>query len=376
MLKNMVALIIAAALSGAVAGLSAAEPPSPNTALATEQIEKIEIAVSAKMAERHIPGLSLAIVKDGHLISLQSFGLANVEDSVLVTDATVFRIASTTKPITATAAMQLAERGSLDLDAPVQTYAPTFPAKEFPITTRELLAHVSGIRNYRRGEPERTDHFNSLTDALVIFKDDSLDFEPGTKFAYSTFGYTLLGVVIEGASGMSFPDYLREHIFKPAGMSHTQPDDARVTIPNRAQGYTPKTYGVFDGDYRHGQPIDSSYKLPAGGLVSTAEDVARFAIAVLDGVLIKPETLALMSVNQKTRGGSETGYGYGWYTGSRAGREPGESVWHGGVQAGFTSELWLLPKERFAVVVLTNLEGGGALGLAALANEVADIILD
>ena len=121
--------------------------------------------------------------------------------------------------------------------------------------------------------------------------------------------------------------------------------------------------------------MDSSYKIPGGGLVSTAEDLARFAIAVQNGVLIKPETFEQMTKNQKTRDGQVTGYGYGWYVGQREGREPDGSVWHGGVQQGFTSDLWILPSKKFAVVILTNLEGGGRLGLATLANSIAAIAI-
>ena len=111
-----------------------------------------------------------------------------------------------------------------------------------------------------------------------------------------------------------------------------------------------------------------------GGLVSTAEDTARFTIAVMDGVLIKPENLAVMAEEHKTKDGNPTGYGFGWYAGNKW--EPAASIWHGGVQSGFTAEMWLIPEKRFAVVILTNLEGGGALGLAPLANKVGDIVLE
>ena len=363
--------ILFAILISVALRVESAPPTKPS--LGEAQIDSIEAAVGAAMAAKHIPGLSMAVVRDGQLVWKKSFGVANRETKEPTTDATVYRIASSTKPIAATAAMQLVEKGKLDLDAPVQKYAPAYPKKKYTVTTRHLLSHTSGVRNYRRGEPERTDHFDRLTDAFVIFKDDSLEFEPDTRYMYSTFGYTMLGAVIEGASGMSFPDYLRENIFKPAGMTITQPDDARKNIPNRAQGYTPITYAVFNGAYEHGRPMDSSYKLPAGGLVSTAEDMARFTIAVMDGVLIKPETLAVMAEEHKTKDGTPTGYGFGWYAGNK--REPAGSIWHGGVQSGFTAEMWLIPEKRFAVVILTNLEGGGALGLAPLANKVGDIVL-
>ena len=302
--------------------------------------------------------------------------MAEVENFVPAKALTVYRIASVSKPLTAVAAMQLVEAGKLDLDAPVQKYAPSFPTKNFPITTRQVLAHLSGIRNYRPGEGERTTRYETLTDALAIFKDDPLEQEPGTRFNYTTLGYTLLGVIIEGSSGMSFTDYMREHVFRPAGMQHTYVDDLYAIILNRARGNTPRVFGQLDGNYRNSVLMDSSYKIPGGGFVSTAEDLARFAIAVQNGVLIKPETFAQMSKTQKTRDGRETGYGYGWYVGAGGGfaTDP-DAIWHGGVQPGFTSDLVLLPKNRFAVAILTNLEAGGRLELGRLAKQIADIVL-
>lgn len=347
-------------------------------ALSAEKIAKIETAVSSFMSRLGIPAVSVAVVENNQIQFQRGYGMSDVENFVPAKALTVFRIASVSKPLTAVAAMQLVEKGKLDLDAPVQKYVPSFPTKNFPVTTRQLIAHLSGIRNYKQGEGERTNRYDSLTDALGIFKDDPLDFEPGTKFSYTTFGYTLLGAVIEGASGMKYEDYMRENIFKPAGMQHTYVDDVYALIPNRAKGYRPKVFGVFNGENRNADLMDSSYKIPGGGLVSTAEDIARFAIAAQNGVLIKRETFEQMSKSRKTRDGQETGYGYGWYIGgSSGGFATGDpnSVWHGGVQPGFTSDLVLLPKKRLALVILTNLEGGGRLGLGTLAGQIADIVL-
>ena len=354
-------------------GALAVSPPSITAR--SVQNASIASAIVAFKDRLHIPALSVAVVMNGELRFAAAYGIADVENSVAATPATVFRIASASKPLAAVAAMQLAERGALDLDAPVQKYAPAFPVKRFPITTRQVLAHVSGIRNYRPGEGERTTRYGSLTDALSIFKDDDLDHEPGQRFTYTTFGYTLLGVIIEGASGQSFDDYMREHVFTPAGMSRTVADDVLAIVPNRARGYTPQIFGAFDGNYRNAILMDSSYKRPAGGWLSTAEDLARFAMAVESGRLIKPETFRKMTQGQRTTGGAETGYAYGWFVNTReAGRRDG-SVWHGGVQPGFTSDLWLIPSQRFAVAIVANLEGGGRLGLADLGEEIAAIML-
>jgi len=217
-------------------------------------------------------------VVEGKIRWQKAYGLADVENAVPAETSTVFRIASVTKPLTATAAMQLAEHGKLDLDAPVQKYAPSFPAKAQTITTRQLLGHLSGIRHYKAGEGERTTHYDSLATALEIFKDDALVREPGTGFTYSTFGYTLLGVAIEGASGMRYTDYMRTNVFEPAGMSHTQADDPSVIVPKRARGYSPKVYGQFDGQWRNAALMDPSYKLPGGGMLSTVAVSGRLTV--------------------------------------------------------------------------------------------------
>lgn len=347
----------------------------PVEKLQAAKIGRIEAAVAAFMAAKGIPGLSIAVAVGEEVLWQRGFGKSDLENDVPATAATAYRIASVTKPITAVAVMQLAEQGKLDLDAPIQKYAPTFPVKSAPVTTRQLLEHQAGIRNYRRNEGERTTRYATLTEALSIFRDDPLESEPGTRYAYTTFGYVLLGVIVEGASGMSYPDYLREHIFQPAGMQHAEVDDLYALVPHRARGYHPRAYAVFNGEVRNAGLMDSSYKVSAGGLVATAEDLARFAIAVQNGVLIKPETFALMSQDQKTRDGGTTGYGYGWYVDGRPAREPEGSVWHGGVQQGFTADLWILPEQRFSLAILTNLEGGAILGLATLANQVADVVL-
>lgn len=350
-----------------------AQAPS---SLSADKASRVEAAIAEHKGRLGIPGASVAIVKDNQIVFQRAFGLADVENSVPAKATTIYRIASVSKAITAVAAMQLAEKGRIDLDAPIQKYVPAFPVKASPISTRQLLAHLSGVRHYKPGEGERTEHYETLTDALSIFKDDPLEHEPGARFTYSTYGYTLVGAIIEGASGMTFSDYLREHVFKPAGMQNTRPDNVNALIPNRARGYRPAVYARFDGNFRNGQLMDSSYKLPGGGLVSTAEDMARFAIAVESGVLLRQETLDQMSKSQKTRDGAETGYGYGWYIGNREGKWSEGSISHGGVQSGFTADLWILPRKRFAVVILTNLEGGGRLGLATLANKIADVVLE
>lgn len=344
--------------------------------LSARQIARIDSAVTAVIARHHLPGLTIAVVADGEIRWSNAYGLADVENQVPARTPTLFRIASTSKPITAVAAMQLVERGKLDLDAPVQRYVPGFPVKSKPVTTRQLLAHLGGIRAYKPNEGEQTRNYETLTAALDVFKDDSLVAEPGTRYQYTTFGYTLLGAVIEGASGMPYRDYLREHVLAPAGMTSTRPDDIAAIVPHRARGYSPLVYGRFDGKWKNAILMDPSYKIPGGGLLSTCEDLARFAIAVMSGKLLGRESFERMTTMQRTLDGKETGYGLGWYLGPWKGRGGGPAVWHGGVQPGTTAELKLLPRQRVAVAILANLEGGGRLGLGEVADAIMEIALE
>src|SRR6185436_18051186 len=181
------------------------------------------------------------------------------------------------------------------------------------------------------------------------FKDDPLVVELETKYSYSTPGYTLLGCAIESASGMSYIDYLRENIFKPAGMTRTVIDDVYTVIPNRARGYRKTAAGEVQNAPLH----DTSIKIPGGGLVTTAEDLAKFAIALNTNQLVKPETLVQMWTKPKTRDGKEQGYAMGVLIDERSGSL---KVSNDGSQAGTRTFLFLMPKQKFAVALMTNLE--------------------
>jgi serine beta-lactamase-like protein LACTB, mitochondrial len=334
--------------------------------LSAASIEKIQAAISDAMSRGHIPGLSAAIVADRQLRWSNGWGVADLENAVPAKATTVYRLGSISKPITATAVMQLVEQGRLDLDAPVQRYCRAFPAKPWPVTSRELLGHLGGIRHYnqREEQAEYTTHFDSVADGLAVFKDDPLLSRPGTEFRYSSFGYNLLGCVVEGASGQPFAAYLRAHIFDPAGMDHIQPDDVFRIIPNRARGYALRP----DGSVRNSDLMDSSYKIPSGGLSSTVVDLARFAIAVQSDVLLKPATVSEMFTSQQTLDGKPTGYGFGWEVKDVDGvRE----VSHSGGQSGTSTDLLMRPDRGLAVVVMCNLEGAHT---STLARTIAQIM--
>ena len=334
--------------------------------LPADKIEKIEKAISAEMSRQNIPGLSVAIVTDRKLRWSNGYGLADLENYVPAKSATVYRLGSISKPITAIAVMQLAERGKLDLDAPIQKYCPAFPQKQWPVTARQLLGHLAGVRHYKsEAEFLSTRHYNSVVEGMEMFKDDPLLHEPGTKYSYTTHGYSILGCAVEAASGMKFADYVIANIFKPAGMDTMRVDDVFEIIPNRAQGY----YKNQSGQLRNSTLADTSYKIPGGGFCSTVIDLARFAIAVQTAALVKQQTLEQMWTRQKTVDGKETAYGLGWGLSERGGLK---EVQHGGAQQRVTTNLYMIPEKGLAVVLMVNIEGAS---LNALSRQIADIAL-
>jgi len=339
--------------------------------LSSDKQAQIESAIAKFMSANSVPGVSVAVVENGENEWSQGYGMSDLENFVPATSRTLYRLASISKPLTATAAMQLWERGKLDLDAPVQKYCPAFPQKEWPITTRQLLGHLAGIRHYRSDSQDdlevgNTKHFNDGIEAgLKFFANDPLVAKPGTKFSYSTQGFTVAGCAIEGASGEKYVDFVRKNIFTPAGMNSTVADDRFAVILSRTRFYHKDESGrVLNADF-----LDSSYKIPGGGWLSSAEDMSRFEVAVLSDKLIHRATRDVMWTPLKTADGSKNDYALGWGTGKELGIV---DVGHGGGQQGTSTFIMLVPERRAGVVVLTNMDGVDA---SSLATQLMKIIL-
>jgi serine beta-lactamase-like protein LACTB, mitochondrial len=338
--------------------------------LSPEKQSQIEAAVTKFMATTHAPGLSIAIVENGEYEWANGFGLADVENNVPASEHTLYRLGSISKPLTAVGALQLWERGKIDLDAPIQKYCPAFPEKQKPITTREVMGHIGGIRHYKEGpgdlEIGNTKHFdNPIQSGLDFFKNDPLVADPGTHFHYSTQGYTLVGCVMEGASGAKYLDFMRQNVLIPAGMDHTQADDRLAIVPFRTRFYQKTNSGtVENADF-----LDSSYKIPGGGWISSAEDMAKFEVALLNDKLIKRSTRDLMWTPLKPSDGSEDKYGLGWGVGNENGLK---IVGHSGGQQGTSTDFQIAPDQRAGVVVLINLEEAPS---TELATEILHILL-
>ena len=314
------------------------------------------------LTEQHVPGASVAVSVGGRIVWSEAFGFAHLEHQVKATPATRFRVGSISKALTSIAVAKLWEAGRLDLDAPVQKYAPTFPAREQPITTRQLAGHLSGIPHYTRDDIVNKTRYESVTAALAKFQDRPLLFPPGTKYSYSSFGWNLISVVVEGASGGNFLEYMDREIFTPLGMASTTADDYDRIIEHRTGYYQVRP----DGRPVNAPAVDNSDVWAGGGFLSTSEDLVRFADQVGTGKVLGPAATALLFTPMKTSDGKATGYGLGW----RIDSIPGGArvVGHGGSHIGATADLVFLPDSRVAVAILTN---SNNRGLATVSREIA-----
>lgn len=241
------------------------------------------------------PGISVAVAQQGRLVFSKGVGFADLDNMVPADGSTVYNIGSVSKALTAVAVLQLVEQGKVRLDDPIRKYVPSFPDKGPVITLRHILTHTSGIRHYRPDDfPGSVDNENmkpiaSLEEAIRIFKDDPLLFQPGERYFYSSYAINLLQGVIETASGLAFEDYMRKFVWDPIGMFHSAFDVPDRIVPHRARGYH-----LVDGRMRNYPYGDLTYKFASGGMISSAEDLARFGMALNRGALLKPETLELM----------------------------------------------------------------------------------
>jgi CubicO group peptidase (beta-lactamase class C family) len=328
------------------------------------KVPQLERAAVAGVEKGRIPALSVAVVAGDGPAWTAAWGFSDLENFVPATPRTVFRLGSISKPFTAVAAMQLSESGRLDLDAEIQRYLPSFPKKGWPVTMRMLLCHQAGIRhyNYAAGEFDSTRHYEDISAALPIFGPDPLEFEPGTKTLYSTYGFTLAGAVVQASGGLPYAEIVKRGILDPAGVVTMRRDDVYTVVPHRARGYRKRQ----DEQLENCGLTDTSNKVPGGGWISTAEDLVKFARALMDGKLLKNETMEVMWTPQKLKDGSVTGIALGWNS-SKFGAA--RVLWHSGGQQGTSTHLVLVPEKKVAVAVMANLEG-------APAQEIARAVLE
>lgn len=316
----------------------------------------VDAAVRKEMAKQKAVGVAIGVVQNGRVVYLKGYGFEDREKRIPVTSKTRFRWASISKTLTAIVAMQLVERGRLDLSADVRKYVPEFPAKgKVRITPRDLLCHQGGIVHYTNGKVIRTKRryktrhpFADVVVALDTFKESPLVNPPGEKFSYTTHGYILLSAVVQRAGKQRFADQVAKRITGPLKLTTLRPDYQWEKIPHRAIGYRMRGGRVVPSTN-----TDVSWKLGGGGFLSNIDDLAKYAAGLINGKLVTRKTSQRMWTAQKTRDGKATAYGLGFRVSRHNGRL---YVSHNGSQEKTKTRLVIQPAGRWGVVVMSNSE--------------------
>ena len=332
-------------------------------------------ALGQAMVDKKLtPGLSLSVMSAGALLYSKGFGLANIEANAAATPQTGFRVASITKQFTAAAILLLAEGGLLTLDDPLSKFLPAVPRGE-NITLRQLLSHTSGMGDYINGqassiltEAQTRDYTSDELIKIIIARQPLYRAQPGATWLYSNSAFALLGIVVEKLAGMAFADFCAQHLFAPAGLSQTVIDKTCTTTAI-CNGYRPNFRAPTKYDLA--LPISPSFAGGAGAIRSTTEDLCLWHLALLDGKVLKPESVEAMLTPTLLKNGKpayerqgedplEYGLGQGLGTMKNL-----KLAAHGGRINGFTGHLRSFTDSKLTVAILYNSDGGGAPGFAA-----------
>jgi CubicO group peptidase (beta-lactamase class C family) len=323
----------------------------------TEAVEQGRQLVRTGITEQNLPGLSVAVGVGGDIVWAEGFGLADLEKRIPVTPDTQFRMGTASVSLTSAAVGLLLDRSRLSLDDEIQTYVPAFPKKQWPVTLRQLMGHLAGVRTDSGDEgPLFEQHCERPVEALPAFEKQSLLFEPGTQFRYSSYGWILMSAAVEAAAAEPFQEFMRKQIFDPLGMDDTMADSATDPIPDRATPYFPR----FAADPRYGpdpmRPVDYSCYSGASVFVSTPSDLVRFAMAFGSGKLLQPATVQLLQTSQRLASGQETGYGLGWdlETATLVGKETHLTGHDGDSLGGMVASFMTFPEYGIVVAVTSN----------------------
>ena len=322
---------------------------------------KADSILKKHMLSNDFLGVSTGFLRDGFGSYIISSGYSDKRNLTKFQPNTISRIASITKPMTAIAIMQLYEKGEVDLDAPIQTYLPDFPKSEHVVTIRHILSHTSGIPHYKsKIDAMSFSHYESLESATKAIYERGLMHPPGEQYVYSSFGYTVLGRVIEVVSNDHFEEYLRKNIWQKAGMENTSLETSH-SLSNKSRLYIKMGKLYVRSPY-----TDLSIIYPAGGVQSTTEDLLKFGQAILHNELVSRDTLEMM-IDVRDSLAPEAGddpYGLGWSVYESP--ENGRIISHGGAQPGVSAHFQILLDKGVVSAAISN-----AFGTKSSAYELA-----
>jgi serine beta-lactamase-like protein LACTB, mitochondrial len=348
MKKLAIAILLSASSVTACGASGAGRQQLP--VVTTAVVDSARKFAGSLVARERLPGfaVTVSVGRIGNPVVWQEgLGFADVDLKRTATTGTQFRIGSVSKLLTATVLMRLAQTGAIDLDAPIVRYLPELPSHLRELTLRQLAGHTAGVRHYQGQEFLSTTAYPKLLDAIEIFEQDSLVAPPGARYTYSSYGYNLIGAVLEETTGIPFHEVVRRHVLAPMGMSSTFPDASGYVSPRRAQLYSTGSSGVTAA------PDDNlSGRWPSGGYLSTTDDMARLGRALLGPGLLDSAALSAMFTSQRTASGQPTGVGIGWRIASDAkGRR---YFHHGGASNGGCAFLLVYPDSELVIAMASN----------------------
>jgi D-alanyl-D-alanine carboxypeptidase len=337
-------------------------------ALSAEISAKVDRAAQQVLTDTGVPSASVAIVKNGQIAYVHAYGNARLNPAVPARPEMAYSIGSISKQFTSTAMLMLAEQGKLSLDDKVAKYLPAL-TRANEVTIRELLSHTSGYQDYWPQDyvPPFMTRPISSTEILEEWARKPLDFDPGTKWQYSNTNYVIAGVIIEKVSGEPLLQFLQEHVFAPLKMSGIENVDLKALPETDATGYM--RYAL--GPPRVAPKEGPGWLFAAGELAMPAEELAKWDIGILRETLLKHATYKEMETEVRLKDGGATGYALGLSTSDVDGHKV---LRHGGEVSGFTSQNYVFPDDRAAIVVLTNQDASGAAGM--IGRQIASLILD
>jgi len=343
-------------------------PPLPKWAGAAEQSRQI---VRASMSENNLAGLSVAVGIDGEIVWAEGFGFADIESRLPVTPHHRFRTGTASIVFTSAAIGLLLDQGQLKLNDEIQSYVPEFPAKQWPVTVREVMGDVAGLKTEDPDDGVLTSsHCERPADAVALFAKEPLLSQPGTEYRDSTFGWVLLSAVVEAAAGTPFATFLNERIFRPLGMLDTFKESVKSPAPDAATSYNPRfaanpVYGI--------KPLpkfDYSCHAGSNGFLSTPSDLVRFGMAINRGKLLRPQTVQTSETPQRlTSGkssGQQTSHGLGWdlTTVTLVGQQVQAAGRNGHFWVEEVASLLTFPERGLAVAVMSNVSFAGTPAVA------------
>ena len=339
-----------------------------NLSLIAQEISNKKIVQIQKILENYVkktnaPGLSV-IIKKKDFTYKKGLGYADINSKLKSTIYDSYKIASVTKPMTAVAILQLYEKGLIDLNDEIQKYVPQFPQKRYPVTIKDLLSHTSGVSHYKHDREKHFKKHKNTEESIDIFKDWKLVMEPGDKFSYTSYGYILLGALIENVSNMSYGDYMEKYIWGLSEMDNTSLDNPEIRVTNQVSEYSLSWFG----NVKKAEKINISSRFSAGGVRSTVSDLLKFSESLQSFKLLKPRMMKIMLTPVISMKGNHE-YSLGWNTKPILGRQV---VFHSGGMPQTSAHLMIVPSENITIALCSNL---GRQILQNMAFDILDILL-